>query len=133
MGLAQAQQTVVQYCFDLQQASDKPAYLQVAPKTEPAAEPKAEGAAQSTEPMAVNRAPPAAADSLAFDMAAPQSRVEAVSTSAPAEDFEALLQQGRAEKAFEGLQAVILTLVDTSIGGRYMFSFTNPPILSMLA
>ena len=76
--------------------------------------------------MAVDRAPPAAADSMAFDMAAPQSRVEAVSTSAPAEDFEALLQQGRAEKAFDGLQAVILTLVDTSIGGRYMFVYTNP-------
>ncbi len=105
----------------------------MASKKESAAEPEADDAAQSTEPMAVNEASAAAADSLAFDMAAPQSRVEAVSTSTPAEDFEALLQQGRADKAFEGLQAVILTLVDTSIGARYILLSTNLSLLSMLA
>ena len=67
-------------------------------------------------PMATDEA---ALESLAFDpMAAPASRVDAVGTSTPVEDFDALLARGLADKAFEELQAVVLKLVDTSIAGR---------------
>ena len=60
-----------------------------------------------------------AAPSLAFDpMAAPASRVDAVGTSTPVEDFDALLARGLEDKAFQELQAVVFKLVDISIAGR---------------
>ncbi|KAK9845813.1 hypothetical protein WJX81_003083 [Elliptochloris bilobata] len=87
--------------------------------TKRAVEPAANGEARpgnEAQPMAVDGA---IADSLVFDpLAAPASRVEAVGTSAPVEDFEALLQHGQADKAFRELPVVVFTLVDTSIAGR---------------
>lgn len=84
-----------------------------------AAEPAANGAIppdSDAQPMATDEA---AADSLAFNpMAAPASRVDAVGTATPVEDFKALLARGLADKAFEQLYAVVFKLVDTSIAGR---------------
>ena len=85
----------------------------------PAAEPATDGAVppdSDAQPAATDEA---ALESLAFDpMAAPASRVDAVGTTTPVEDFDALLARGLADKAFEGLHAVVFKLVDTSIAGR---------------
>lgn len=85
-----------------------------------APEPAANGAVlpdSDAQPMATDDAAP---DSLAFDpMAEPASRVDAVGTATPVEDFEALLDRGLADRAFEQLHAVVFKLVDTSVAGRW--------------
>jgi len=74
-------------------------------------------AGQALEPMAIDGG--AAEASLDLDTtAAPRSRVEAVGTIVPDQDFEALLQHGRADEAFRQLPPVVLGLIDTSILDR---------------
>ncbi len=78
---------------------------------------EAGAAGQALEPMAVDGG--AAEASLDLDTtAAPRSRVEAVGTIVPDQDFEALLQHGRADEAFRQLPPVIMGLIDTSILDR---------------
>ena len=98
-----------------------------------APEPAANGAVppdSDAQPMLADEAAP---DSLAFDpMAAPVSRVDAVGTATPAEDFEALLARGLADKAFEQLHAVVFKLVDTSIAGRCALALRSMQICGAL-
>ena len=49
---------------------------------------------------------------------APASRIDAVSTSTPVDDFRAMLAQKRDEEAFRGLAKAVDSLVSTSIGDR---------------
>ena len=81
--------------------------------------PDASGAlpAQSdAQPMAIDEA---ALNSVAFDpMAKPASRVEEIGVATPADDFDALLARGAADKAFTELPTVVFALVDTSMADR---------------
>ena len=82
------------------------------------------------QPMATDEAAP---DSLAFDpMAAPASRVDAVGTATPVEDFDALLARGLTDKAFEQLHAVVFKLVDTSFADRCAFALHSMQVFGAL-
>ena len=98
-----------------------------------APEPAANGAVppdSDAQPMATDEAAP---DSLAFDpMAAPASRVDAVGTATPVEDFDALLARGLTDKAFEQLHAVVFKLVDTSFADRCAFALHSMQVFGAL-